>query len=104
MCEVAEKHAAVRVIPHVLDNGSAKRVAVRFAQLLRRGVRKTLEQHTLDAGIPSDIDERFVRKNGVGGSWQRPGGRYNRCPQKQTDLPYPGLHWLPRRPVARIDE
>ncbi len=98
MREVAEKHAAVRVIPHVLDNGSAKRVAMRFAQLIRRGIGKTFEQHRLDAGVPSGIDDGFVRKDGVRRNWRRAGGQHDRCRQKHAEFPYASFHFPTIRP------
>ena len=70
----------VGVVADVLNDAATICVAVRFAQLIRRGVGKALKQERDDLVMPDEVDDLLVRKNGVS-----PGLRWS---QKKDDC-YP---------------
>ncbi len=70
--EIVEKDAAMLVIAQVLNNGAAKGVPVCLAQFVRCGMWKALEEDGLDVGIPSRVDDGFMRDYGVGRAAGRP--------------------------------
>src|ERR1700682_272338 len=64
--QVAEEETSVRVITHVLDDGPAVGVAVRFFDFSSRRTGKTLQQQGAYVGVPYAVNDRFMRKDGVG--------------------------------------
>src|SRR5947207_14632894 len=73
MREVAEKRAAVRVVAHVLNDGSTVSVGLRPAQVLLGCLRECFQQQRLDVGLPRRIDDGLMRQQCVGGNkvWRR---------------------------------
>ena len=73
MREVAEKRAAVRVVAHILNDGSAISVGLRPAQILLGCRREFFQEERLDVHLPSGIDDGLMREDSVGvnGSRQR---------------------------------
>src|SRR5689334_3374958 len=65
MRQVAEISVAVRIVTHVLDDRAAIRESVRFLELFRRRVWKTLEQDKPQSDIPQSVDHRFMRQHRV---------------------------------------
>jgi len=63
--QTAEEVISVRVIAEVLNDGAAVSVAVRFFQLLRRGLWKTLQKQRTDIRLPRAVDNGFMREDSV---------------------------------------
>jgi hypothetical protein len=70
--EIAEKDAAMRVIAQALNNGAAVGVPVCLVQFVWCGMWEALEQNGLDVGIPSRVNDGFMREHGVGCAARRP--------------------------------
>jgi len=73
MREVAEKRAAVGVVAHILNDGSAVSVGLRPAEIFLGCLWELFQEERLDVRLPSRIDDGLMRKDGVGmnGGWQR---------------------------------
>src|SRR5713226_3040218 len=63
--QIAEEMTAVRIIAQVLNDRAAKGEAMSLAQFVGSGVWKALEEQRTNAGIPSSINEGFVRENRI---------------------------------------
>ena len=63
--EVAEEMAAVRVVAHVLDDGTAVGEGVGFAEIVGRGVWKMCFEDGEDVLRPGGIDDGFVREDRI---------------------------------------
>src|SRR5215469_13119675 len=66
MNQVAEELFTLGVIADVLDDAAGICVAMSFHQVRRGSLWKSLQQHRLDALIPSGINNRFMREDGIG--------------------------------------
>src|ERR1022692_2641736 len=64
---------------------------------------ETLEQDGLDVGIPSRVDDGFMREHGVGRAAHRPGQNLhenaNRCKTSPPESMYLGWQKLPLRSI-----
>src|ERR1039458_3336682 len=65
MRQIAEKLAAERIIPQILNNAPSVSESVRFGQLFHGGGRKSFEQQRFDRTVPRRIDNSFVGKNRI---------------------------------------
>ena len=63
--QIAEDLIAERVVADVLNDASAVGVGVGLQQVLRRGIRKAGEQQRLDLLVPQQIDDLFMRQDGI---------------------------------------
>src|ERR1022692_2073566 len=67
---------------------------------------ETLEQDGLDVGIPSRVDDGFMREHGVGRAAHRPGQNLhenaNRCKTSPPESMYLGWQKLPLRSILII--
>ncbi len=64
--QITEEETSVRVVTHVLNNGPAVRVTMRFLELFAGCIRKALEQQRAYVGVPGDVNDGFMRQHGVG--------------------------------------
>src|SRR5689334_14038703 len=60
VCEIGEQLRSEWVVTHVLSDAAAIRISMRFHELLRRCIRKTLEEQSFDRCVPRRVDNRFV--------------------------------------------
>ena len=61
MRKIAEKGAAIRVIPHILNDRTAISVGLCPAQIFFCGLREFLQEERLDVRLPRCIDDGFMR-------------------------------------------
>ena len=66
--QIAEEEASMRVVTHVLDDGAAIGITVRFFDFVRGRAGKTLQQERANIGVPDAINDRFMGQDGVGAS------------------------------------
>ena len=63
--EVAEFPITERVVTEILNDGASIGVSMRLPDLIVRESRKSLEQKWLDFAAPEQVNDFFVRENGV---------------------------------------
>src|SRR5579864_7646220 len=66
MGQVAEEDFAEGVVSHVLNDTSAIGVSVSLVELRFGGAGKFGKQQRADRAVPGEVDQFFVRQNGVG--------------------------------------
>src|SRR4029079_18041330 len=65
MHQVAEKLAAERVIPHVLQDAPGVGVGMRLYQIFGSGCGEAVQQDWLNVRVPSAVDDGFVGQDRV---------------------------------------
>jgi len=72
MREVTKERTAVRVVPHILNDGTTVGEGLRPAQIFLGCLREFIQKERLDVRLPDGIDDGLMRQNSVGtnGSWR----------------------------------
>ena len=84
--QIAEFHAAKRIVAEVLDHGATVGVTVRFGKLFFRQIRKSLQKKRPKLIGPSEVDNFFVGEDGVS---ERSAGTQQRSHQHRHDADSP---------------